>query len=207
MSKNDHYSGVVTETQVRTPRASLHARSNHTHLTNTPPPAPQSYVAYLWAESSWDVPLFHAQHVMNLIQRLLFAALSVFANFGILYFHWTTPPHPKFTVLRKSRVIIRLHLISGTMNVLLPIVAFCDSNKTRVVAICWVTYFVDFGTCCISQIQAHCFSPSLTTRPSLKGDTTYITSMLSIMFAHTVHPYSRLKTDTFGYLSQRTSPR
>ncbi len=63
------------------------------------------------------------------------------------------------------------------------------------------------GTCCISQIQAHCFSPSLTTRPSLKGDTTYITSMLSIMFAHTVLPYSRLKTDTFGYLSQRTSPR
>jgi hypothetical protein len=209
MSKNDHYSGVVTETQVRTPRASLHARSNHTHLSTPPPPPspPQSYVAYLWAESSWDVPLFHAQHVMNLIKRLLFAALSVFANFGILYFHWTTPPHPKFTVLRKSRVSIRLHLISGTVNVLLPIVAFCDSNKTRVVAICWVTYFVDFGTCCISQIQAHCFSPSLTTRPSLKGDTTYITSMLSILFAHTVHPYSRLKTDTFGYLSQRTSPR
>ena len=113
-------------------------------MTNAPtPPTPQSYVAYLWAESSWDVPLFHAQHVMNLIQRVLFAALSVFANFGILYFHWTTPPHPKFTVLQKSRVSIRLHLLSGTVNVLLPIVAFCDSNKTSVVAICWVTFFVD----------------------------------------------------------------
>ena len=103
----------------------------------------QSYIAYLWAKSSWTVPLFHQQHVMNLIQRLLFVAFSVVANMGILYYHWTTPPHPKFTVLRKSRISIRAHLLSGTINVCLPIAAFCTVNKDISTTIMWITVFFD----------------------------------------------------------------
>ena len=98
---------------------------------------------YLWSQSSWDVPLFHAHHVLNLLQRLLFATLSMVANAGILHFHWTTPPHPKFTVLRKSRIIIRTHLISGTINVCLPIVAFCSANPKVSTPIMWITVGFD----------------------------------------------------------------
>ena len=51
------------------------------------------------------------------------------------------------------------------------------------------------GTCCFSQIQAHCFKPLF----DYLLFTSYITSAL---FAHTVHPYSRLKTDPFRLQKQ-----
>lgn len=98
---------------------------------------------YLWARGRWDVPLFHAQHVLNLLQRLLFAVFSVLANFGILYFHWTTPPHPKFTVLARSRWSIRAHLLSGTIGVVIPIWAFCTTSSRISSAIMWTVACTD----------------------------------------------------------------
>ena len=75
---------------------------------------------------------------------MLFAVISIFANFGILWYHWTTPPHPKFHVLARSRLFIRAHLVSGTINVVLPIVAFCTTDKDLMTVIMWITVGFDF---------------------------------------------------------------
>lgn len=39
-------------------------------------------------------------------------------NFGILYHHWTQPPHPKFVMRWPRYISIRLHLLSGTTEIL-----------------------------------------------------------------------------------------
>lgn len=89
------------------------------------------------------MPLFESGHVIYALQRLLFAVFSVIANCFILFYHWTNPPHPKFTVLKRSRYIIRAHLLSGTINVALPVVAFCTTNKDLVTSIIWITVAFD----------------------------------------------------------------
>jgi hypothetical protein len=100
-------------------------------------------VSYQWAKAQWTVPLFESGHVIYALQRLLFAVFSVIANCFILFYHWTNPPHPKFTVLKRSRYIIRAHLLSGTINVALPVVAFCTTNKDLVTSIIWITVAFD----------------------------------------------------------------
>ncbi len=52
------------------------------------------------------------------MQRWVIAFIGFLANFGIVYHHMTTPPHPKFLLVKKRRVNIRLHAFFGITEVL-----------------------------------------------------------------------------------------
>lgn len=53
----------------------------------------------------------------DLVSALLVAALSTFFNVLIIAFHIMVPPHPKFLIVRHRYLTIRLHLISGILEI------------------------------------------------------------------------------------------
>ena len=57
-------------------------------------------------------------HDTNLLQQLMIAVLSMFFNIFVLLFHWTNPPHPKFEMRWPRWISIRLHLVSGTCEIM-----------------------------------------------------------------------------------------
>lgn len=59
----------------------------------------------------WDIEYWHTQ-------RLAVALVGVIANVGIIYYHVTTPPHPKFLMSPKRKVTIRLHAIFGISEIM-----------------------------------------------------------------------------------------
>jgi Ca2+-binding EF-hand superfamily protein len=61
-------------------------------------------------------------------QKLFLCAASILSNFYVLYYHYTTPPHPKFLMLPKRKLSIRTHVISGSMEVVFGVIAFFSSN-------------------------------------------------------------------------------
>lgn len=61
-------------------------------------------------------------------QKLILCGASILSNFYVLYYHYTTPPHPKFLMLPKRKLSIRTHLISGTIEVVFGVIAFFSSN-------------------------------------------------------------------------------
>ena len=61
-------------------------------------------------------------------QKLILCAASILCNFYVLYYHYTTPPHPKFLMLPKRSLSIKTHVISGTIEVIFAIVAFFSSS-------------------------------------------------------------------------------
>ncbi|WP_017653719.1 EF-hand domain-containing protein [Fortiea contorta] len=61
-------------------------------------------------------------------QKLILCAASILCNFYVLYYHYTTPPHPKFLMLPKRKLSIRTHVISGSIEVVFGVIAFFSSN-------------------------------------------------------------------------------
>ncbi len=57
------------------------------------------------------------------LQRQVVAAIGILANFGIIYYHVTTPPHPKFLLSPKRKFMVRAHATLGISEVLLGIAA------------------------------------------------------------------------------------
>ncbi len=51
-------------------------------------------------------------------QRWVIAGIGFLANFGIVYHHMTVPPHPKFLLVTKRKINIRLHAFFGITEVL-----------------------------------------------------------------------------------------
>jgi hypothetical protein len=50
------------------------------------------------------------------MQRRAFAAVCLFLDVFVLLVHWRLPVHPKFVVVRRRRLCIRLHLLLGTLQ-------------------------------------------------------------------------------------------
>ncbi|MFI5311016.1 MAG: cyclic nucleotide-binding domain-containing protein [Gemmatimonadales bacterium] len=49
--------------------------------------------------------------------------LSTLANVGVMFYHWTAPAHPKFLMLPFRKFVLRVHIFSGTAELLLGIAA------------------------------------------------------------------------------------
>lgn len=63
------------------------------------------------------------------IQIIIIALVSTICNVGVLYIHWTIPPHPKFLLLLKRKISIRLHVLSGSIEILVFVVAFFAATE------------------------------------------------------------------------------
>ena len=55
---------------------------------------------------------------IHLLQQLVIAVFSMTCNIGVLWFHWTHAPHPKFMMRIPRMISIRTHLTSGTIEIL-----------------------------------------------------------------------------------------
>ena len=58
------------------------------------------------------------------VARLVLCLISAFASVAVLTVHWIFPPHPKFVLLRKRYVCIKLHVIAGTFEFVMALAAF-----------------------------------------------------------------------------------
>jgi Ca2+-binding EF-hand superfamily protein len=60
--------------------------------------------------------------------KIALCAASILCNFYVLYYHYTNPPHPKFLMLPTRKFSIRVHTISGTIELVCGIIAFFSSD-------------------------------------------------------------------------------
>jgi Ca2+-binding EF-hand superfamily protein len=60
--------------------------------------------------------------------KIALCAASILCNFYVLYYHYTNPPHPKFLMLPSRKFSIRVHTISGTIELICGIIAFFSSD-------------------------------------------------------------------------------
>ena len=80
------------------------------------------------------------------------ADVSTIFNVGVLLFHWTTAPHPKFLMRAPRNLSIRMHVLSGTVEILAWSLSWfwgVDSNmgvRTTLTQIQVVASFVHAGT-------------------------------------------------------------
>lgn len=56
--------------------------------------------------------------------------LSAFANIIVIVYHYTIPPHPKFLMIKWRRVVLRIHIISGTVSLVAGLFACFSGNTT-----------------------------------------------------------------------------
>ena len=69
-----------------------------------------------WCPLSACQPMLVAPLGLLLTQRRLFAAVALFLDFFVLVVHWWLPVHPKFVVVPRRRLCIRIHILSGTFQ-------------------------------------------------------------------------------------------
>ena len=103
-------------------------------------PATRTSFASAVVDKSWHYTL-----IVSVI------TVAMVANIWIVYHHWTTPPHPKFMLLPIRWFGIRLHLVSGTTEIVTGMV-------------CW--FLADSAVCTRAMAvasMAHCFSGFLLT--------------------------------------------
>jgi CRP-like cAMP-binding protein/Ca2+-binding EF-hand superfamily protein len=68
--------------------------------------------------------------------------LSTLANVGVMFYHWTAPAHPKFLMLPFRKFVLRVHIFSGTAELLLGIAAMLTRRPelamlTAITALCF----------------------------------------------------------------------
>ena len=78
--------------------------------------------------------------------RYVLAVISLIANFVIIYIHYKKPPHPKFLLLRKRKIAIRTHLISGSLEVVVGGVALFAPDPTIAAYVMVVAALVHIAT-------------------------------------------------------------
>lgn len=63
---------------------------------------------------------FHSHAVLhgNHLTLLAFTAIAMAVNVWILHHHWTSPAHPKFTLVPSRLFSVRLHILSGTIEII-----------------------------------------------------------------------------------------
>ena len=68
-------------------------------------------------------------------------ALSTVANVGVMFYHWTKPAHPKFLVVPFRKLVLRIHIVSGTVELLLGLAAIGTGRPEFPVAMALVALF------------------------------------------------------------------
>jgi len=63
-------------------------------------------------------------------QTLVVCVLSMLANLGVVAYHSTYPPHPKFDLLPRRRLSLRIHIISGLTEIFSMVAAFFAPDPT-----------------------------------------------------------------------------
>jgi len=63
-------------------------------------------------------------------QTLAVCVLSMLANIGVVAYHSTFPPHPKFTLLPRRRLCLHIHIAAGIVEIFGMTVAFFAANPT-----------------------------------------------------------------------------
>lgn len=58
----------------------------------------------------------------------LLVAASALANVVVLFYHYSTPPHPKFLLLPERKLSIRIHVIGGSMELLFGLAAIVTGD-------------------------------------------------------------------------------
>jgi len=56
-------------------------------------------------------------------ELLILISLSVLLNLGVIIYHYKIPPHPKFLILPKRKWTIRLHVWSGTIELISGVIS------------------------------------------------------------------------------------
>ena len=62
------------------------------------------------------------------LQAVLVAVAGLIADYQVISYHYTRPPHPKFLLLPWRRFWIFTHVVSGSLEVFCLTVAFFSSN-------------------------------------------------------------------------------
>ena len=106
----------------------------------------RTYVAALYGSHRWTAATRGYATVVGLTQRIVFAAASVAGNVRVVYFHWVTPAHPKFTLDPLNRLAVKAHVAAGSANVFLPLVAFF-SAPARGRALMWLVVCFELVHC------------------------------------------------------------
>lgn len=84
--------------------------------------------------SASDAPLATATWVL--------VVLSTLANVGVMFYHWTSPAHPKFLMLPFRKFVLRVHIFSGTAELFLGIAAMITrSPELAVLTACTAIFF------------------------------------------------------------------
>lgn len=74
--------------------------------------------------------------VRNTTLGFMIAALvAIFGNIFIIRYHATEPAHPKFDMMTDRLISIRVHAISGSLEVVLGIVAWSTQNTTLAIVV------------------------------------------------------------------------
>jgi len=60
---------------------------------------------------------------------LIAAAASLFFDVGVVYYHLTNPPHPKFVLATARKISIYIHLVSGILEILTGVIGFFVANQ------------------------------------------------------------------------------
>ena len=72
----------------------------------------------------------------------------------ILNYHYTVPAHPKYSLQASTRLSLRIHILTGTVGVLLPLYVFFSTNQAVGVSIMWLVAIVDLIFSCTAAFQA-----------------------------------------------------
>ena len=89
----------------------------------------ESWGSYQWFSSAaWSSRINEGPYLIFNTQQLLFILVSLLANTYILFYHFTEPVHPKYTISFFRRMTIRIHVLSGSIGVVLPLYCFFTTN-------------------------------------------------------------------------------
>lgn len=95
-----------------------------------------SFFAICFASAYWQfrADRDHDSHFWNIphtdISAVALAAAALAADYFVLHFHFTTPPHPKFLLRNHRKLWIIIHVFSGGMEILALLTAFVAVDPT-----------------------------------------------------------------------------
>ncbi len=87
------------------------------------------------------VPFFTVANAPVSTITWVLVVLSTLANIGVMFYHWTSPAHPKFLMLPFRKFVLRVHIFSGTAELVLGIAAMLTRSTelavlTALTALC-----------------------------------------------------------------------
>ena len=99
----------------------------------------------------------------NEYYRLLLALISTISNGFVLSHHFTTPAHPKFRLLKKRQIALRIHIISGIVELLAALGAFFSPDPAIPAVVMAIAAFIHVGTSFFQTPTV--FGAQIVTRP------------------------------------------